>query len=140
MAYATIADMEKRLAQPLLQQLAGQPAGSTGYNDAINEKLDAAAAVIDSYAGQRYDLPLQTSEMVQQLSVDIAAYLLERDRGTIRDSERDSYNDALRFLRDLAAGKATLDQPTGATAQTGSGEPKATDKTRVFSDTNLSGF
>ncbi len=140
MAYATIADMEKRLAVTVLVQLTGGAQGSAAYNDAINAELEQASAIVDSYAGTRFDLPLQTSTRVKQLVTDIGAYELEKNKATVRETDRAAYEDAIRFLRDLAAGKATLDQPAGATAQTGSLEPKVTTKARVMSDEHLSGF
>ena len=140
MAYATIADMEKRLAVSVLVQLTGDSQGGAAYNTAINEELDQASAVVDSYAATRFDTPLQDSTRVRQLVTDIGAYELEKNKGTVRETDRAAYEDAIRFLRDLAAGKATLDQPSGAPAQTGSLEPKVTTKERIMSDDHLSGY
>ena len=140
MAYATIADMEQRLDPVALGQLTKQVVSSAEYNAAINAELEQASAVVDSYAGARYTLPLETSVRVTQITVDITAYELEKNRATVRETDRQAYEDAMKFLRDLSAGRAVLDQPAGADPQTTSAAVKVTDKTRAFSDTNLEGY
>ena len=137
MAYATISDMEGRLDASVLEKLTG---ASQAYNDQINAALDYASATVDSYAGSRFDLPLQTSTQVKHLVLDLAVWHLEKEKGTVREADQRAYDEVLRFLRDLASGRATLDQPSGASAQTASSEPKVTEKARVMSDANLEGF
>jgi len=98
------------------------------------------SATIDAYAGARYTLPLQSSEKVKQLAVDLAIYELEKRRRRVRDATLAARDAALSFLRDLAAGRAVLDQPSGAPAQQTEADVKKTEQERVFSDENLEGF
>ena len=140
MAYATISDMEGRLAVAVLEQLTGATQGQVAYDAQINAAIEEGSATIDAYAGTRFDLPLQTSAKVKHLTLDLVVWSLEKERGTIRESDQKAYDEALRFIRDVAAGRATLDQPSGASAQTASSESQATTPARVFSDNHLEGF
>ena len=105
MPYATIADMEQRLDPVALGQLTKQVVSSAEYGAAINAEIEQASAVVDSYAGTRYTLPLETSVRITQITVDIAAYELEKNRATVRETDRQGYEDAMKFLRDLSAGR-----------------------------------
>lgn len=140
MAYATITDLEARLNRAQLEQLTATTAPSSAYDAALNAALDAASAEIDAYAGGRFELPLATSVRITELTVDIAAYKLERKNNVVRESERLAYEDAIRFLKLVAEGKATLDQPAGEDPQLSEADVLVTDQTRVFSKTNLKGF
>jgi phage gp36-like protein len=140
MAYATISDMERRLPAASLAQLTGAAQGAPEYDAAINEALAWASGRVDSYAGARYTLPLQPSEQIEKMTVDFAAYFLEQNRGTIREGEQKAYDDAMAFLKDLAKGLATLDQPAGEEPQATSAETLADDTEGKFSDDNLSHF
>jgi phage virion morphogenesis protein len=74
---------------------------------------------------------------VKGLTLDIGVYkLFLRRRRVTADIEK-AYENAIAFLRDVAAGKAGLDQPVGATPQSGSGNVVATDVEEKFSDDNL---
>ena len=112
MAYAVKADLQKRMPDTTLVQLTDfDNAGS--MNDArITEALDAASAMVDSYAGGRYTLPLTASKQVMDLTLAIAVYKLHTLRPPAPEQVRQDYDDAVRLLRDVAAGKATLDQPS----------------------------
>jgi phage gp36-like protein len=140
MAYATIADLERRLPQALLAQITGETAGSGPYNTALTEALTWASGQVDAYAGTRFSLPLQPSEQIEKLTVDIAAYSLEETRNVIRESEEKAYDRAMAFLKDLSKGLATLDQPSGEEPQATSAETLKDEDEKVFSDDNLSNF
>ena len=102
--------------------------------------IAAADATIDAYAGARYSLPLQTSVKVKTLSVDLAIYELEKRRRRVREVTQAARDAALAFLRDLALGRAVLDQPAGQPAQTSELDVKVPDDKGVFSDENLEDF
>lgn len=138
--YATIANLEERLHRELLEQATGTTEGSAEYTAALTEALTRAGAEIDSYVAARFAVPLQPSERIEELTCDIAAYKLERKNNVVRESERQAYEDAIAFLKLVAAGRATLDQPAGEEAQSGEADVLETDQTRIFSDTNLDGY
>lgn len=109
----------------------------------VTGALTEASARIDSYCRQRYITPLQASDTIKGLTLDIAQYLLFTRRRTTKPNETvaERYLDAINFLKDIAAGKASLDQPVGATQpQTSSGEAVVTAVPQSFSDDNLCGW
>jgi len=140
MAYCTQADLLNQLTQAELIQLTDDAGSGTVASDKIDAALAAASATIDAYAGGRDTLPLQPSEKVKQLCVDLAIYELEKRRRRLRQATIAARDAALSFLRDLARGQAVLDQPAGAQPQSSEADVKKTEQPRRFSDDNLEGF
>jgi phage gp36-like protein len=64
--------------------------------------------VLDSYLGNRYDVPLTGTipARVVDLACVVARYRLHENRTPER--VRQDYEDAIAFLRDVAAGRATI--------------------------------
>ncbi|MBF0415599.1 MAG: DUF1320 domain-containing protein [Magnetococcales bacterium] len=97
--------------------------------DRILFALNEADAAINSYLNGRYRLPL-ASDLVESsclpgLCCDIARYFLHDSKATDTVSRR--YDDATRWLRDVAAGKAVLGAETDTAApQSGAGMPEFT--------------
>lgn len=140
MAYCTQADLLNQLTQAELIQLTDD--AGTGKVDTakVDAALTAASATIEAYAGARYTLPLQPSEKVKQLCLDLTIYELEKRRRRLRDATLAARDAALSFLRDLARGRAVLDQPAGAQPQASEADIKKTEQERTFSDENLEDF
>lgn len=121
--YAVQADLLQRLTAAELVQLTDD-ARSGAVNAAIvSGALVEATGQIDSYVRSRYQTPLQTSSTATRLCRDIAVYLLyQRRPQQMKETVRQAYEDAVSFLKDIATGKAQLDQPVGApVAQTPTG-------------------
>jgi phage gp36-like protein len=140
MPYCTQADLLNQLTQEELIQLTDDAAAGTVDTAKVDAALAAASATVDAYAGARYTLPLQTSEKIKQLCVDLSIYELEKRRRRVREATLAARDAALSFLRDLARGRAGLDQPAGAQPQATEADVKKTDPDRTFSDDNLEGF
>ena len=140
MPYSTQADLLNQLTQAELVQLTDDDATGSVDSAKVDAALTAASATIDAYAGARYTLPLQTSEKVKQLCVDLAIYELEKRRRRVREATLAARDAALSFLRDLARGRAVLDQPAGAQPQASEADVKKTEQDRIFSDDNLQNF
>ncbi len=140
MPYATQNDLLNQLSEAELVQLTDDAGAGAVDTTKVDAALAAASATIDAYAGARYALPLQTAEKVKQLSIDLAIYELEKRRRRLREATVAARDAALAFLRDLAAGRAVLDQPPGAQPQTSEADVKKTSQPRVFSDDNLENF
>ena len=140
MAYCTQSDLLNQMTTEELVQLTDD-AGSGSVDTAkVDAALNAASATIDAYAGARYTLPLETSEKIKHLCVDLAVYELEKRRRRVREVTLSARDTALNFLRDLSRGRAVLDQPAGANPQSSEADVKKTSQDREFSDTNLEGF
>ena len=106
--------------------------------------LEEASGKVDSYCRGRYQTPLQADDDVVGLTLDIAVYLLfsRRRNAKMAETVRQRYEDAINFLKDVAASRASLDQPLGDTPQQGSGGPTVScgDHHLQFSDHHLKGF
>jgi phage gp36-like protein len=153
MAYAAQTDLVPlRITQTELTQLtvdvpSGNPATDAAVTASIaSAVLEEASGTVDSYCRARYVTPLQPSDMVTARTLDIAVYLLfSRRRGGLQPTElvRQRYEDAIAFLKDVAACKASLDQPaTQQTPQGSTAGPQISDRDHHlrFKDHHIEGF
>lgn len=135
MTYAIQADMVTALGEDELIQLtdrADPPVGAVDA-DVLTRALEAADGEINSYLATRYTLPLVIASgdtILRDCAVDIARYRLH-DRG-VPDRVKDDYKDRIAWLRDVAAGKASLGINTDDLAPASAGLPEMTSGGRVF--------
>lgn len=108
MPYATLADMLKRFNDEGMAILAGDEDGVLNEAE-INASLSAATEEADSYLRERVRLPLTTvPEVLVGYVCDLARYRLadtEENRSETIIARR---ADALNWLKDVAAGRASL--------------------------------
>lgn len=143
MPYITVDDLKKAMPEAELIQLTDdEKAGSLTVTALarINEAISSAGADIDSYAGTKYATPLQSSQKVKDLACDLTIWRLEKRRRKIRENTQTAYDAAIAFLKDVAAGRAKLDQPAGAAPQSDVQQVRTTEVEGPFSDENLDGF
>jgi phage gp36-like protein len=152
MAYATQAQLcPLRLSQKDLTELtvdvpSGDPATDAATTASIvTAALEEASGRVDSYCRARYVTPLQPSEDVVSLTLDIAVYLLFSRRRTQRVTEtvQTRFDQAIAFLKDIGAARASLDQPvTQTTAQASLAGPQIScrDQHLRFREDHLKGF
>lgn len=126
MPYCTQADISPaKLSTDQLKQLTSED-GASIVASVIDQAIADADSEIDSYAGRRYVVPMSpTPDRVKRLSVDIAVYNLFEKRGSTFGGEipevyRNMYEDAIRFLKDVSAGRADI---PGATVLAASVSP-----------------
>lgn len=118
---------------------AEQQAAAIDAQAAIAVAIDNADGIIDSYISVVVTLPLAvaTPNAIRAASMDIARYRLYDDAAP--EEIRRRYDDALRYLRDIAAGKATLGIDT-ATSGVGSAEGTTDDDDRIFTMATLQDY
>lgn len=112
MSYATPTDLDRvwGIAQIDLVSIDA----SLGRRDdaKIAAALDDAGAQIDSYCARRYPLPLALSDSGALLAAgtacDLAVYRLATTAGRMTEIIQRRYDQALAWLRDIAAGRADL--------------------------------
>lgn len=112
MAYATEADIIALHSEDTLNRLADLD--DNGVRDAakVNRALEDAAALIDGYIAVRIQLPVTpVPAILKNFSVDIAVYRMASDAGLLAEDMRKRFEDAMSFLRDVSAGKATIPIP-----------------------------
>ena len=121
--YASLQDCIDRRggdAVLLLQDVKG--ADPPAYTE-LETALRDASEEIDAYLGSRHGLPLDpVPELVRRLCVEIAVYRRSEDAGILTNERSRRYDDAVRLLKDIAAGRASLgaedpDPPTEAAGQ-----------------------
>ncbi len=143
MAYAIQSDLVPlRLTQAELVQLTCDDATATVNAAIVTAALEEASGIVDSYCRQRYQTPLQASDQVTGKTLDIAMWLLFRRRRNAKNGEiiRQGYEDAIAFLGQVSAGRASLDQPVGATPQTADTSVEESTKHLIFNEHHLKGF
>jgi phage gp36-like protein len=144
MAYATQDDLVPlRLTQKDLIELTDDDDSGLVNAAIVTAALEEASGRVESYCRQRYVTPLQPSDDVKALTLDITVYLLfsRRRESRIGDTVQQRFDQAIAFLKDISNGKASLDQPLSAVQpQSGSGEAVVTRKPERFSDSNLDGY
>jgi phage gp36-like protein len=152
MAYATQADLvplrltAKDLTELTVDVPSGIPATDAATTAAVTAAaLEEASGRVESYCRDRYVTPLQQSDDVKALTLDIAIYLLfsRRRETTIGETAQQRFDQAIAFLKDIAAAKASLDQPsTSLQPQVSLGGPTISNKDRHlrFSDRHIEGF
>jgi len=143
MAYITITELKDFITEEVLIQLTDDERAGTltvAAQARATAAIEAASADIDAYARGRYATPLATSVKVKQLARALTVWYLDQRRLQIRPTTQTAYDAAMVFLNDLAAGRAQLDQPVGAPAQSDAQQVRTTEKEEVFSADNLDKF
>ena len=80
--------------------------------------LRSASGEVDTFLGRRYAVPLPVvTDMVVQLTVDIALYRLASTNDVLTDEHRRRYEDALAHLIRLGKGEAELNLPADPPAE-----------------------
>jgi phage gp36-like protein len=140
MTYATQSHLTDRYGTDMLLQLtdrASPPAGAVDA-DVVARALADADALVDSYIGRKYELPLAaTPAVLTTYAAQVAFYLLHRDRPT--EEARRDYEDARTWLKDVAAGRAEI-QVAGVEPESTSDGLETSGPDRVFTRTKLEGF
>ena len=105
--YITAADLERRLGAARLAQLCG--AAGEGRTELLAAVAARAEALVDAHLG---DVPSPALELARDWALDIAEFELHKRGSGAKVPEKVvySYEDALRQLRDAAAGKLALGQ------------------------------
>ncbi|RJR48281.1 MAG: DUF1320 domain-containing protein [Deltaproteobacteria bacterium] len=137
MAYSTQDDLLTVISQGELAALTAE-SGEVPDSQVVAEAIARADAEIDAACGVRYQVPFSpVPERVKSLSADLAVYHLYSRRGVAPEVRRQKYLDALAFLNQVAAGRATLagsgDEPPAAARQS----PDFVSSHRLFSRDTL---
>lgn len=111
--YASVADLVEELSAEVLLELTDDAdTGSLadpGVQAVSTDALGDATALIDSYAGGRYVVPLTpVPEIVNKYCTLIAAYFLYLRRGVVPPPVQTAYDNAVSWLKDLSKGTVTV--------------------------------
>lgn len=136
MTYATQESMETRYGEQQLIELTDRAETPSGEIDSaiLSAALDDASALIDSYVGKRYRLPVAPTPLVLRNACCVIAYF-ELHRGRHAEETRQAYDDALRTLTNISNGSMVLDV-AGKEAASAAAEVAISQANRQFSRRN----
>lgn len=135
MTYATRTDYEARFGTAeLLQRETMLPAG------AVAQALTDADSTINGYCLGRYTVPLSPAPSnLVTIACQIARYQILGNAAD--DRARKDYEDAMAWLKDVAAGKVSLPVATTlATVTQGDAKPTSRTTTRQFDGDSLAAY
>ena len=127
MAYSAQSDITEQISESDLIELADDTGVGAVDASVVARAIADADGEIDSYCGSRYAVPFSpVPVMIRKLAVDIAVYNLYTRRAVLKlpEERQKRYENAVRFLRDLAKGIISLG--ADAPAEPDSGKPQAT--------------
>jgi len=136
MAYSTQSDLEEQISQAELIELTDDAGSGSTDASAIERAITDADAEIDSYCGSRYTMPFSpTPVIIRKYSVDMAIYNLFSRRSALNvpDDRQKRYDNAIRFLRDVAKGMISLGADAPSEPSDGLPQATKTKDDRVFS-------
>lgn len=114
MKYITAAELVNEVPE-IVQALTTRdtPNDLTKVDAIIVQKIDAAEAEFEAYISQRYTIPVQASDNtvpnhVKQMIMTLTKYRLYSRRNSVPDTVRDEYDNVIRFLKDVQAGRAGI--------------------------------
>ena len=137
MAYSTQDDLLTMISQAELAALTAE-AGDEPDSQVVAEAIARADAEIDAACGMRYTVPFSlVPERVKSLSADLAIYHLYSRRSVAPEVWRHKYKDGLDFLKQVAAGQATLAGSGGEPPAAERQSPDFISANRLFSRDTL---
>jgi len=139
--YTTQQDLVDRYGEEELIDLTDRAKPPIGAIDTavLDAKIADADNLIDSYLARRYVLPVSETPLVlTRIAAAIVRYYLYTDAPT--EQIRDDYNDAMKFLGQVASGKVDLPLPTGADPEGDSTGAVLDGPGRIFDADSLQGF
>jgi phage gp36-like protein len=143
MAYVTQAELVTRFGTEELTQLTDR--ADTGAPDAgvVSAHIADAESVVDSYIGQRVQLPMAAADIPPSLksaAARVARYFLWGDRAP--EHVRKGYEDSIAWLKDISTGRAGLgvDAQGEAAAAAVSMEAELTSEDRLFTSAALNSY
>ena len=111
MGYCTTTDLEKLLPEAKLIRLTDDEATGAVNTDRLQEAIDSGQEEIDTYLGNRFDLPITGTvpPILGKMNVDIAIWnLYSRVTEEIPDTRQKRYDNAISFLEKVAEGKISI--------------------------------
>lgn len=135
MPYATLADLILAFGEDEIVQITDRARPPLGVADATvaERALSAAQAEIDSYIASRASLPLDSvPDVLRDCACDIARQRLHG--AMVPDEVTRAYERRIAWLRDVAAGRASLGAITQTLTPPPTGLPEIISGGRVFGD------
>lgn len=155
MSYIAKQDLIDELGEAKLLELSDDAGTGALGDDAVDKRIDRAIAyaegTFDSYARNRYTIPVPATIVVKARCIDLAVFHFYKARAISATKEgvygvkKDAHDAAITWLKDLAVGKAAIDVPSAEETVLLPASPdevlRGSSKTAtVFSDSKLQGY
>ncbi|MDH4122378.1 MAG: DUF1320 domain-containing protein [Deltaproteobacteria bacterium] len=139
MPYATQSDIVTAYGNDALLLVADRNGDGLVDGPVVDKALADASALMDSYLAARYPVPLVVvPPVLTQVAVDIALYELSGGPGMLTEERANRHKERIKWLKDLADGRATLGIETGQ--PTTSGQAVLTAQPRRWGRDNTGGM
>jgi len=139
-AYATLQTLTDQVGIDEVTRSSDRDGSGAIDPGVVERALEDASSEIDSYVGSVYKLPLNpVPGIVVTYCGIIALYRMSLETGSYTEEKRKRYEDAIRWLRDVAKGVASLDGEVEAVPKS-SGGIRYFSESREFSRTKLGGI
>lgn len=138
MAYATAADIDKRVTQAELVRITDEYDLGVVDPEKVAAAIEAADLEIDSYLGHRYTLPLAiVPAILTSISVDLALWNLYSiaDADGMPKTRQNRRDNAIALLAKLSDGTITLGASDPLT-----GQASFSAEDRIFTRTTMGGL
>jgi len=133
MAYSTTTDLEERVGAAELIALADLDEDGAADTAAIADAIADADAHINSYLAVLFVVPIvPVPDVLVKRSTTLAIYFLQLRQNSVTEDMRKEYENITQWLKDVLAGKATLDAATKPPEAPGAGGIHYETKPRVF--------
>lgn len=137
MPYATLQNIVDRYGDDALSIVADRDNDGVVDAPVVSQALDDASEEIDTWIGKKYSLPLAVVPGVLiRLCVDIALYRLSPDN-SYTEEKRNRYTDALKHLKAIANGEASLGLDAIDEPESSAGDVELISPERQFSRSTM---
>lgn len=141
--YTTLDDILGVIPQRELIQLTDDAIPPAAVNQAVVDQAMAAAdTLVNGYIGDRYSIPFTgVPELLKTIALDVVVYrlYLRRKKGDPPEGIKAAYDNSLKLLRDVQAGKLSLGVTAAGEAvpQSSGSTPSITSSPRLCSRDSL---
>jgi len=116
MSYLTTQDLTDELGEATLIKLTDDEGTGEINETRVLKAVEFASGTFDAYARSRYSLPVPATPLVKATCLDLAIFHLYKSRGSfakggVYEIRESNYKAALSLLKDMQAGRASLDVP-----------------------------
>ncbi|MDZ7831633.1 MAG: DUF1320 domain-containing protein [Desulfobacterales bacterium] len=138
MPYSTQSDILDQIDETTLVSLTDDAGTGSVDDDVVTRAIADADAEIDGYCGKKYEVPFSpVPDLIRKFSVVIAIKNLFARRRGAPDSRRQDYEDAIKFLKEVSKGNATLGEDDPADVPQSSHAPEIESADRIFDRDSL---
>jgi len=141
MAYASLQTLTDQYGLDAVTLAADRDGDGAADAGVVARALEHADGIINSRVGVKYQVPVNpVPAVLTAYAGDIALYFMSADTGALTEEKRRRYEDALRWLDAVAAGKAVLDGQPEPPSKEGPAQMRVVAEPREFTRTALGGI